>query len=99
MDDFKTDLTAQVQQDQHKPHILYQEGQEQVHVPIPDTPTGVRHSKIKNSQPKQPYIPSMSGSKNKKSMVQMENQGALNPDAHMFFNQAVEEKTTVLLTI
>ena len=41
----------------------------------------------------------MSGSKNKKSMLQMENQGALNPDAHMFFNQAVEEKTTVLLTI
>ena len=32
-------------------------------------------------------------------MAQMENQGTLNPDSHIFFNQAVEEQSILVLTI
>ena len=32
-------------------------------------------------------------------MAQMKNQGTLNPDSHIFFNQALEEQSIVVLTI
>ena len=38
-------------------------------------------------------------SKYETDMAQMKNQGTLNSDAHMFFNQSVEEQLTVVLTI
>ena len=41
----------------------------------------------------------MSGSKYETAMAQMENQETLNPDAHMFFNQSVEEQPMVVSTI
>ena len=51
---------------------------------------------IQKVQTKQPYIPSMSSSKYETDMSQMEKKGTLNPDAQTFFNQAVEEKPTVV---
>ena len=41
----------------------------------------------------------MSVSKYETEMAQMDNQGLLNPYAHMFSNQAVEEQPTILFTI
>ena len=41
----------------------------------------------------------MSGSKYKTAMSQMENQGILNPDVKMFFNESVEKQPTIVSTI
>ena len=41
----------------------------------------------------------MSGSKYKTAMSQMENQGMLNPDVQMFFNESVEKQPTIVSTI
>jgi hypothetical protein len=52
----------------------------------PDKVTGVRRS-IQVKLPKQDYIPSMTVSKYAYAVTQMECQGTLNPDAHMFLQE------------
>ena len=41
----------------------------------------------------------MSGTKYETIMDQLEKHGTLHPDAHMFFNQALEEKPTIVSVI
>jgi hypothetical protein len=58
-----------------------------VPVPAPVAPpaeTGFRRSTRVRTQASQGYIPSMEGSKYSYALTQLESQGVLNPDAHMF---------------
>ena len=52
---------------------------------------GVRKSTRVRVQAKPAYIPSMKGNKYAHAMTQMESEGALYPDAHMFFNECMEQ--------
>ena len=75
---------------------------EEQEVPKDDTPElipGVRRSQRVRTQTKQYYVPSMSGTKYETIMAQLEQHGTLHPNAHMFFNQALEEKPTIVSVI
>jgi hypothetical protein len=67
-----------------------------VHAPGLHRSTGVR------TQEKQAYTPSMTGSKYSYAVTQLENQGVLNPDAHMFvqddFYQAEPDVVAAIMT-
>ena len=52
-----------------------------------ETPGGRRPTRVR-TQPKA-YIPSMTGSKYSYAVTQLESQGVLNPDAHMFVQEGV----------
>ena len=52
--------------------------------PLKDTPVVRKSSRVKFNT-KQDYIPSMTGYKYAAAVDQLEDQGALHPDAHMFF--------------
>jgi hypothetical protein len=59
-----------------------------IEVAAPDETTGVRRSTRVKFQTKQDYVPSMSGSsKYAYAVTQLETQGVLHPDAHMFFQR------------
>ena len=71
-------------------------------VPKDDTPEiipGVRRSHRVRTQTKQSYVPSMSGTKYETIMAQLEQHGTFHPDSHMFFNQALEEKPTIVSVV
>jgi hypothetical protein len=69
--------------------------------PMPDeteeTP-GVRRSTRTKSQPKQ-YIPTMTGNKYEYVAAQMESEGILHPDTHMFFQQAILDSPDTMAAI
>jgi hypothetical protein len=56
-------------------------------VALPAQATGIRRSKRFRSQTNRGYTPSMSGSKYSYAVIQLESQGVLNPDAHMFVQE------------
>jgi hypothetical protein len=59
-----------------------------IEVSAPDKTAGVRRSTRVKFQPKQDYVPSMSGSsKYAYTVTQLETQGVLHPYAHMFFQR------------
>ena len=61
---------------------------------------GVRHSGRVKFQAKESYVPSMTGSKYALAVTQLENHGALHPDAHMaFFQHSMEEQPDVVAAI
>ena len=65
----------------------------QEHTEAPAESPGVRRSTRVRTQTKPDYIPSMSsGTKYAFATTQLEYQGVLNPDAHMFFNDSVQDQ-------
>jgi hypothetical protein len=76
-----------------------------VPVPAPVAPpaeTGLRRSTRVRTQASQGYTPSMTGSKYLYAVTQLESQGVLNPDAHMFvqddFYQAEPDIVAAIMT-
>jgi hypothetical protein len=76
-----------------------------VPVPAPVAPpaeTGLRRSTRVRTQASQGYTPSMTGSKYLYTVTQLESQGVLNPDAHMFtqddFYQAEPDVVAAIMT-
>jgi hypothetical protein len=56
-------------------------------ITLPAQASGFRRSTRVRSQENQGYTPSMSGSKYSYALTQLERQGVLNPDAHMFVQE------------
>ena len=67
--------------------------------PAPAEITGVCRSNRVRTKTKEPYIPSMKGSKYEVALAQYKEHGMLHPDTHMFFNQMWEEKPNVVEAI
>jgi hypothetical protein len=71
-------------------------------VALPAQAPDLRRSTRARSQKNQGYTPSMSGSKYSYAVKQLESQGVLNPDAHMFvqedFYQADPDVVTAIMT-
>ncbi len=59
---------------------------------------GVRRSTRTKAAPKD-YVPSMGGTKYETVMTQLEQEGTLHPDAHLFFNEAQVEEPAVIIAI
>ena len=57
-----------------------------------ETP-GVRRSTRVKFQTREPYVPSMTGSKYAVALAQLENHGALHPDSHHLFFQSMAENS------
>ena len=95
----KVELVQDPKVETQEPNLVEPEAQE---VPKDDTPElipGVHKSQRVRNQTKQSYVPSMSGTKYETIMAQLEQHRTLHPDAHMLFNQAIEEKTTIVSVI
>jgi hypothetical protein len=68
----------------------------------PPTETGIRRSTRVRNQARQGYTPSMTGSKYSYAVTQLESQGVIYPDAHMFlqhdFYQAEPDVVVAIMT-
>ena len=60
---------------------------------------GVHKSSIVKFQTKEYYIPSMKGYNYAPTVAQLEDRGALHPDAHMFFIKMKEEHPDIITAI
>ena len=95
----EVELVQEPKVEPQEPNLVEPEAQE---VPKDDTPElipGVCRSQRVRTQTKQSYVPSISGTKYETIMAQLEQHGTLHPDAHMFFNQALEKEPTIVSVI
>ena len=95
----KVELVQDPKVETQEQNLVEPEAQEAPKDDTPELIPGVRISQRVRTQTKQPYVPSMSGTKYETIMDQLEQHGTLHPDTQMFFNQELEEKPTMVSVI
>ena len=82
----EVELMQQTKVEQQEPNLVKPEAQEVLKDDNPELIQVVRRSQRVRTQTKKSYVPSMSGTNYETIMAQLEQNGTMHPDAHMFFN-------------